>query len=58
MVKEIISPCKIALVTDDTVNALYASVVEKSLESAGFKVVKFVFSHGEENKNLGVYGQI
>lgn len=57
-IKEVISPCKIALVTDDTVNGLYADTIEKSLESAGFNVVKFVFLHGEESKNLRVYGEI
>ena len=55
---EVIKPCKIALVTDDTVDVLYADCVVKSLEDSGFIVVKYVFSHGEESKNLSVYGEI
>ena len=58
MIKKVISPCKIALITDDVVDSLYSSIVIKSIESAGFKVVKFVFNHGEQSKNINVYGQI
>ncbi len=39
------------LVTDDTVNALYAETVERSLSGAGYRVEKFVIPHGEESKN-------
>ena len=45
-------PCTAAIITDDTVNALYGERVEASLAAAGYKVVRFVFPHGEENKNL------
>ncbi|MBR4869305.1 MAG: 3-dehydroquinate synthase [Oscillospiraceae bacterium] len=45
-------PCAAAIITDDTVNALYGDRVEKSLAAAGYRVVRFVFPHGEENKNL------
>ncbi len=40
-----------AIVTDDTVDALYSEVVEKSLQAAGLKAVKYVFFHGEQGKN-------
>ena len=46
------APCAAAIITDDTVNALYGQRVEASLVSAGYKTVRFVFPHGEENKNL------
>jgi 3-dehydroquinate synthase len=46
------------LITDDTVDALYSGVVEKSLISSGYSVIKFVFSHGEQSKNLETYGKI
>ena len=42
---------KAAIVTDDTVDRLYAGVVEKSLKAHGYKVVKFVIASGEASKN-------
>ena len=42
---------KAALITDDTVDALYAARLTEQLESAGFAVVKFVLPHGEQSKN-------
>ncbi len=45
------APCVVTLVTDDTVNALYADTVEKSLTAAGFTVHRFVFPHGEPSKS-------
>ena len=58
LLKQVLAPCKLALITDDTVNNLYAEGVVSSLISVGFNVVKFVFPHGEESKNLNTYGQI
>ncbi len=40
-----------AIVTDDTVDALYGNRLAASLCSAGFKVVKYVIRHGESSKN-------
>lgn len=51
LVKEVIAPCKTCIVTDDTVNGLYADTVERSLNDNGFEVVKFVFPHGEASKS-------
>lgn len=42
---------KIAVVTDDTVDTLYAGAFEENLQAAGFQTVKFSFLHGEERKN-------
>ncbi len=42
---------KIALITDDNVDALYADAVMSSLDKEGFVVVKYVLPHGEESKN-------
>ena len=39
-----------AIVTDDTVNDLYGASVQMALEHAGFRVVRFVFPHGEASK--------
>jgi 3-dehydroquinate synthase len=58
LIKEVINPCKIAVITDDRVNSLYGETVVKSLEKSGYSVVKFVFPNGEESKNLTTYGEI
>lgn len=52
---EAVKPCRAAIVTDDTVNGLYAETAERSLLDAGFSVCKFVFPHGEESKSAGTY---
>ena len=51
LVSEVIKPCKACIVTDDTVNALYADTVEKSLNNSGFETIKYVFPHGEASKS-------
>ncbi len=58
LIKDVLSPNKIAIITDDNVDKLYADVLEKSLSDAGFSIVKFVFTAGESSKNLKTYGQI
>ena len=45
-VKGVVGNAKIALVTDDTVDALYADTVVNSIKDSGLKVVKFVFLNG------------
>lgn len=50
--------CTAAIITDSKVDVLYAQVVTDSLEQAGFRVVKYVFPHGEASKTLAQYGQI
>lgn len=57
-ISKVVKPCKIALITDDTVDKLYAERVQNSIKASGFEVVKYVFLHGEESKNLTTYGQI
>lgn len=44
-----------AVVTDETVDALYGALVEDSLCRAGIKTVKFVFSPGESGKSSKNY---
>ena len=57
-IKNVIPVCKIAIITDDTVDKLYSKMVEDSLTSNGYQVVKYVFSHGEQSKNIETYGDI
>ncbi len=58
LILPILPLCKIAIITDDTVNELYSDIVIRSLEGVGYSVVKFVFPHGEKSKNLETYGRI
>ena len=46
------SPCSVVIVTDDIVNNLYGDKVAAALDSAGYRVSRFVFPHGEQNKNM------
>lgn len=48
----------VALVADDTVDALYGGRVEASLREAGFRVARTRFPHGESSKTLANYGEI
>ena len=43
--------CRVCIVSDDTVAALYLDQVKDSLQAAGFSVDFFVFSHGETSKS-------
>ena len=47
-----------ALVADDTVYALYGARAEKSLKKAGYRVLPFVFPHGEASKTLTTYASL
>lgn len=42
---------KAAVITDDTVAALYLEAVTQSLEAAGYTVVSYIFPHGEDSKS-------
>lgn len=42
---------RMALITDDNVEALWSGKAVSSLEKAGFEVCKYVLPHGEESKN-------
>ena len=50
-----ISSARAAIVTDSTVNGLYADRLETSLKNAGFDVIKYVFPAGEASKNVDTY---
>ena len=58
LIKKVLPLCKIALITDDIVDGLYAEKVQSSLEKVGYEVIKFVFPNGEESKNLSTYAKI
>ncbi|MDP4118643.1 MAG: 3-dehydroquinate synthase [Bacillota bacterium] len=58
LAKEVVGPCTVAIITDDTVNSLYGTVVENSFKHEGFNCVKYVFPHGEESKSAGEFVKI
>ncbi|MBQ7251382.1 MAG: 3-dehydroquinate synthase [Kiritimatiellae bacterium] len=47
-----------AVVTDGTVESLYAARVRASLEAAGFRTVGTAFPSGERSKTLATYGEV
>jgi len=51
LAKQVIGVGKSILITDDIVDGLYGTIVETSLRSAGFDVVKYVIPNGERSKN-------
>lgn len=57
-IAEIKKPCRVVLVSDDTVYSLYGERVKQSLEKSGYSVCEFVFPHGEESKSLENFGKI
>ena len=55
LISDVIRPCRAAVITDDTVDALYSQILVESIEKAGFDAVKFVFPHGESSKTPETY---
>lgn len=51
MIAAIHKPCRVLLLTDDTVEGLYADEVSTSLSKAGFSMVRHVIPHGEASKS-------
>ncbi len=47
-----------AIISDDTVSALYAQTLAKSLENAGLRAVSMAFAHGEASKNISTYAEV
>ena len=58
LIARVISPCRAAVITDDTVDALYGEKVQESLQKSGFNVCRTHFPHGEAHKNLHTYMQL
>lgn len=58
LMRNVIRPCRAAIVTDTTVDALYGEPVERSLAAAGYEPLRYVFPAGEQNKHLGTLSGI
>lgn len=57
-VKQRIRPCKAAIITDTTVEALYAAQAECSLQEAGFTTCRYAYPAGEGSKHIGTLSEI
>ena len=55
---DVIAPCRVCIVTDDTVAGLYLGVVDAAMRSEGFETVSFVFPHGESSKNTSTFVEL
>ena len=56
--KNAVGNCTVVMVSDDNVFPLYGETLRNALENSGFKVLEYVFPHGERSKNLSVYGDL
>lgn len=56
--REAIPPCRAAIISDSTVDALYGDEVESSLRTAGYAPLRCTFPAGEQNKRLDTLGEI
>ena len=56
--REVISPCHMAVVTDSVVGPLYLETVTESLKAAGYAVSAYEFPAGEESKNVSTLSDI
>ena len=58
LLREVSAPGMAAIVSDDTVYALYGERTVKALEKAGYRVHSFTFPAGEGSKNLSTYADV
>lgn len=58
LIAKVLSSKKAAVITDDTVGALYSETLLNSLAEAGINASVFTFPHGEQSKNLATLGNI
>ena len=56
--REVLGPCRAAVIADSTVAPLYAPAVTASLSAAGFSVCSYQFPAGEAHKNLSTLSEI
>ena len=58
LVKDICGGRKVGIITDDTVDVLYAESVYEALKAGGYDVCKYVVPHGEGAKNISTLSGI
>ena len=55
LLQSVLGKCRLAVITDDKVDELYSDRLRRSLESAGYETVEYVFKNGEESKNARTF---
>ena len=58
LAKEVLSPCRALILTDDNVAPLYADTLASSLKEAGYIPELYVVPHGEGSKSLSTLGAL
>ena len=58
LAKEVLSPCRALILTDDHVAPLYADALAASLADAGFAPEIYTVPHGEGSKSLSTLGAL
>lgn len=58
LLKKVLAPCHVAVITDSTVASLYLDTVASSLKDVGFTISSFVFPAGEANKTMDTLAEI
>ena len=53
-----VKPCRVMIVSDETVNALYGEAAAQSYRAAGFSVERFTFQPGEGGKSWDTLGRL
>jgi len=54
-ISKLIKPCKLCILTDDTVAGYYLEKLKCSLTASGYSVSEYIIPHGEESKNISTY---
>lgn len=57
-IKELTHAKTIVIITDDNVDKYYSKKVSDILESEDFRVLKFIFPHGEDHKSIETFSEI
>lgn len=57
-VLNIAEPCKVLILSDETVAKLYADELKRNLEKSGFEVSEFIIKPGEKSKTLSTAAKI
>lgn len=57
LILDVLPPCRLLILTDTTVEALYGNALVENLSRSGFDVVMKAFPPGEASKSLPVYGE-
>lgn len=58
IISEVVEPCRIAVVTDTTVEKIYLKKFKESLIKSGFDVCSYAFLAGEASKNINTLEEI